>query len=332
VERWWTDAEHDPIHEAAAEWFTRLQDPELGIEDTASWQEWMAADPRHADAFRRIEEVWRDAALIDDAGRSDRVRYEPGTSVTKWMSRQAVRRRAFAGLALAATLACALIGGAWFLSSRSGQQFETRVGQNRSVILADGSQVALGGATAIRVDMKDEARRIVLMRGQAFFTVARDPSRPFRVEAGNTTVTAVGTAFDVRRSAERVVVAVVEGRVTVEGDEHGASVPVTAGQSTTVNRSSVKNAVPMTSTAAATAWQSGHLSFDHEPLRYVLEDVNRYSAKPILAEDGDVGNLLITGTVLSDNVTGWITSIESAFDLEAVDEGDRIVLRLRGTK
>jgi transmembrane sensor len=329
TKRWWTDAEHDAIHEAAAEWFACLQDPELKLDETASWQEWMTADPRHAEAFRRIEEVWHEAALIRDTERRDRVRYDPDVSVTTWLSGQAMRRRAFVGLAAAAVVSSAVVGGLWLLSSEKNPWLETEVGQNRSVRLADGSRVELGGATALRIDMDDVSRRVTLIRGEAFFKVAKDPARPFRVRVGDTTVTAVGTAFNVRRNAERVVVAVVEGRVTVDNGGHEASVPVAAGESTIATRSSVQRAAPLPSASAVTAWQSGRLSFDHERLRYVLEDVNRYSAKPLVMEDDSIGDLTITGTILSDNVAGWITSIESAFELEAREDGNRIVLRRR---
>src|SRR5688572_4438375 len=55
--RWWRQADEDPIHLTAMEWFTRLEDPEVSLEDTLAWQEWMQADAKHAQAFARIEEL-----------------------------------------------------------------------------------------------------------------------------------------------------------------------------------------------------------------------------------------------------------------------------------
>jgi transmembrane sensor len=79
----------------------------------------------------------------------------------------------------------------------------------------------------------------------------------------------------------------------------------------------------------ATAWQTGRLAFQGEPLRYVLADVNRYAAKPIVLEDESIGSLSITGTVAGDNTSEWIASLESAFGLIARQESDRIVLSRR---
>jgi transmembrane sensor len=198
------------------------------------------------------------------------------------------------------------------------------------VTLTDGSRIVLGGDTAIRYWLDDKRRHVEVQRGEAFFTVAKDPGRPFEVQAGRTTVTAVGTAFNVRRGAERVVVAVVEGRVKIADDEHSQPIHVSAGEQTVVDKSQASLAVSPASTAAATAWQVGRQSFDHEPLRYVLENVNRYSRTPIVLADPSIGELLITGSVLNDNVAGWVKSLELAFGLEAVTENERIVLRRLG--
>lgn len=335
-ERWWVDAEHDPIHEAAAEWFTRLQDAALTVEVTTAWQEWLGADPRHREAFRRIEDVWRDAAAIEDYGQREGGHYDPEISVSAWRAERAAaaRRETLLVFAWAAIVTTAVVGGYWFFTGGFGQRLETRVGEHRSISLSDGSHVALGADTAIRVDMSDRGRRVELLRGEAFFQIAKDPNRPFSVRAGEASVTAVGTAFDVRFNTERVVVAVVEGRVTV-GDAEIASLPVAvaAGEKTVVVKSRVLGATSMQSPTAATAWQSGRLSFDREPLRYVLEDVNRYATKPIVLAEVETGDLLITGTVLSDSISGWVASLESAFGLESVDEGRRILLkRVRSTE
>jgi transmembrane sensor len=187
----------------------------------------------------------------------------------------------------------------------------------------------LGGDTALRVAFDDTFRRVELTRGEAFFTVAKNPARPFEVRAGAATVRALGTAFNVRRGSERVVVAVLEGRVRITGAESPVAVPVAAGEQSVVIESSVQAAVRLASPASATAWQSGRLAFDQEPLRYALEVVNRYSPKPIVVENDSLGALLITGSVLSENVDGWVKSLESAFGLEAVEEPERIVLRAR---
>jgi transmembrane sensor len=190
------------------------------------------------------------------------------------------------------------------------------------------------------VALSKNLRAIELARGEALFKVAKDGARPFKVSAGNATIIAVGTEFNVERDSDRAVVSVTEGRVEVK-PESGLlpvallqgfkpklrSVHVNAGQQTTAGSAGVEEPTKMEE--PATGWQTGHLAFRLQPLRYVLEDVNRYAHKPIVLENENMGSLVITGTVERENIGGWVKSLEHAFDLEAAEEADQIVLRAR---
>lgn len=215
----------------------------------------------------------------------------------------------------------------------------TRVGELRTVRLVDGSRVTLGGNTRLRAVLETNGRHIELSRGEAYFAVAKDRTRPFTVRAGETTVTAVGTEFNVRRREDQVDVTMVEGKVFVQPQQvsvrpqavqhHFApSIPVSAGEKAVVGETDVSLA-HVDDASASAAWRSGRLVFDREPLKDVIQDVNRYSGKPIEVLDAEIGALMFTGTVLDGNVEGWLSSIESIFDLQAVDEGNRVVLRRR---
>jgi transmembrane sensor len=310
------DAERDTLDEAAAEWLVRLQDRNVSLEDTLEWQRWVGANERHATAFARIESVWDEPWEILQKPNSA-IRTSPRGRGAVW--------------AVAAAVALVAVASGWMLwQNISADGIQTDVGQTRSVQLADGSRITLGGGTQLRVSFDSKTRRLDLTRGEAFFVVAKDPMRPFSVHAGNATVTAIGTEFNVRRSADRVVVAVVEGRVSIEPTSlltaADKPVPLAAGQQTVVDGRGVKPVETLADTAAATAWQSGQLVFRREPLRYVLEDVNRYSNKPIVLGDGSLGEMRITGTVVGGSVEGWIASLENAFPLRAVEQPQQIVL------
>jgi transmembrane sensor len=225
---------------------------------------------------------------------------------------------------------------------RNGEALVTAIGENRTLRLRDGSTVTLGGDTRIDLAFREDERSIVLERGEAFFTVAKDPSRPFKVHAGDATVTAVGTEFNVRRGSDRAVVAVTEGRVVVEPSSGVLpmalmrqfkpklrAVHVDAGEQTIAGSAGIEDVGKMADAAESTSWQMGRLAFRLQPLRYVLEDVNRYSSKPIVLADERIGSIVITGTVTEGNISGWIESLERAFGLEAVEEPNRVLLRRR---
>jgi transmembrane sensor len=192
------------------------------------------------------------------------------------------------------------------------------------------------------VALSKHLRGIELFKGEALFKVMKDTRRPFKVRVGDATIVAIGTAFDVQRGSDRAIVSVTEGRVMVEPVSHFLpmvvlqefkpklrAVRLDAGQQTTAGSAGIEEPIQVADPAAATAWQSGRLAFRLEPLHYVLEDVNRYAPKPIVLEGSELGSLLITGTVERDNITGWVSSLERAFDLQATEEPERIVIRTR---
>jgi transmembrane sensor len=338
-----TDIERDPTHLAAADWLVRLQSTDVSIEDTLAWQAWLNENPTNAQAFARIEEisqVLRDvpAPSAVSALQFARDRYDASVPIKDWNQPRA--RRRWMAIAVAASFAIvSLIFLSW-KTPPGANTFSTAIGEHRNVALSDGSTIALGADTHITVALAENERNVELTKGEALFTVAKDATRPFKVHAGDATIVAVGTSFNVERDSDRAVVSVTEGRVVVEPVSHFLpvsvlhefkpklrSVHLDAGQQTTAGSAGIEEPTKMENTA--TDWQSGHLAFHLQPLRYVLEDVNRYAQKPIVLASDHVGALVITGTVERENIPGWVKSLERAFDLQATEEADQITLRAR---
>jgi transmembrane sensor len=338
-----TDIERDPIHLAAADWLVRLQSTDVSIEDTLAWQAWLNENPTNAQAFARIEEisqVLRDVPPPSavSARQFARDRYDASVPIMDWD--QPHLRRPWTAIAVAATLAILALTFLFWKTPPAANTFSTAIGENRTVALSDGSTIALAADTYLAVDLSEKERNIELTKGEALFMVAKDAARPFKVHAGDATIVAVGTAFNVERNSDRAVVSVTEGRVVVEPVSHFLpvsvlhefkpklrSVHLVAGQQTTAGSAGIEEPTKMEN--PATDWQTGHLAFHLQPLRYVLEDVNRYAQKPIVSASDDVGALVITGTVERENIPGWVKSLERAFDLQATEEADQITLRAR---
>jgi len=346
---WWGEADRDPVHAEAAEWFVLLRDPNISVEDMQAWQTWMS-DARNAQAFARVEEV--SSVLADVRDELTRVpgtrwdSYDASVPIRDWQPPSHAPRM----MAIAASTAALAVAAVLWSATRddlpgllpASETYSTVIGENRQLTLADGSVVTLGGNSSIGVRMQRDARHIELTRGEVFFKVAKDVSRPFTVHAGRATVAAVGTEFNVRRGSENVTVDVVEGRVRVA--PASAIVPMTllrqiwpgltpvmvnAGEATAVDDKAVESARPISDVSASTSWRSGQLAFRMQPLRFVLEDVNRYTTKPIVLADPALGDLQITGTVAASNVSGWVASLKAALDVVAVEEPDRLVLRAK---
>jgi len=127
----------------------------------------------------------------------------------------ATRSRRVRWAALAAGVLGAAVGALFWYAHPGFRQFETATGEQRTFELEDGSVVSLNTHSRVAVRLAAHAREVRLLRGEALFHVAHDPSRPFLVSTDDAVVQAVGTQFDVYRRDDGTVVAVLEGQVNV---------------------------------------------------------------------------------------------------------------------
>jgi len=143
-------------------------------------------------------------------------------------------------------------------------------GEQRVVELSDHSHIALDARTRLRVRFSADARVVQLLEGQAQFSVAKDPARPFKVEAGSKTIVAVGTVFDVEYVDSQVHVAMVEGKVAVLSHDPSGSaialepnsmssdatpIELNAGEALAVRADGASTVLPKADIEAATAWR-----------------------------------------------------------------------------
>ena len=227
------------------------------------------------------------------------------------------------------------------------QKHFTRIGEQQAIELNDGSVVTLNTAGQLVVDYSEQVRRILLERGEAYFEVAEDIERPFTVDLGVRSVTAVGTAFNILKSPEHYQVAVIKGAVSLHGlaDEvSSSSPPVSAdGQAVVisepsqhrveagwvaefdVSRNQLKAFRPE-SMERYEGWRSGMLSFYREPLYQVVQELNRYSRKKILIEDASVMELSVYTAISVREIDSAVKGLELVLPIEVTKYYDRIVI------
>jgi transmembrane sensor len=177
--------------------------------------------------------------------------------------------------------------------------------------------------------------------------VEKDADRPFIVQAGSGRIAAVGTAFNVTRQADRVVVTVTEGAVTVtpEPQEPSASTmgeDAKGGKEVGIARleaghqlvySDLKvTPVTLADAAGAIAWREGRLKYRGELLRYVIDDVNRYAKRPIVLADEAAGEVSFTGTVFEQSIDSWLSGLEQVFPLEVEQTPEAVVIHHKPDK
>jgi transmembrane sensor len=291
----------------AARWHARLGESRVNADTVTQFFAWRK-DPVNADAYRRVEQAWSQAAHL---------RGSPGVeaALTSAMTKPPRRRAAspawgWSGAAVLAALVGVAALAMWFQGR--GDAYATAVGEQRVVTLADGSTVRLDTDTRIAVHYASDERGIVLERGQAQFEVAHQSSRPFVVRAGETAVTAVGTVFDVRRTETGVQVVLVSGAVEVDAEAAPAE-RLAAGQTAVVERGLAR--IAPVDVRAATSWTDGRLMFRDRPLGEAVREVNRYLEAPVVLGSTDLGRIPVNGVFRIGDRAAFVEAVSAGLNL-----------------
>lgn len=312
----------------ASAWIARLNADDAGADDRARFEAWRSAHPRNARAYEELAATWHRFAK---AGRSVRA-VAFGTAMARAPARRRGRHRAIVAVAAMLAVLAIGLGGWWMLPASSS--FSTGIGEHASIGLPDGSRLELNSDSAVRVEYGDAARVVRLQRGEAFFTVAHAPERPFWVVADRTWVRAVGTAFNVHRRADTVRVTVSEGRVKVGSLPHRetpsdrvldqASVSLLgAGQQ--VEQQGAHGHVrtlPMSQIDHEVSWRTGAIYFEDRPLGEVIDEMARYT--PLRIEVGAQARAIPIGGTFQTNPQGaeaLLAMLEQGLGLEVRRDG-----------
>ncbi len=310
-----TNWPHDPAaDEAAALWAARLDGSELTLEDRRELENWLGASSTHRSRLSFYCQFSADLeqqlplleGIKDEAAEA---RKAPETaSPYPWL-----HRPRWAGVALAAAAAIALA----FWLARPPEQTRnlataTAVAQRRSLTLADGSQIELNAQTSLQVEFDARERHVRLATGEAFFSVSKNPSRPFVVESPAGSVRVTGTQFNVRADGSSLLeVTVVEGSVQARpAGRDAAPIALTPGEQLRSDSRGISvHTLSAHEVDDTTAWRQGQVVFKDTPLREALERFARYHGRG-LTVTADAANLRIGGRFRLDDLDGFLAALE----------------------
>lgn len=328
------------LHDAATAWVVR-QDRGLSAAEAAEFQLWLAADPRHAAALQQARAAWRlldhlpedAAAPVLAAGTRHR---------TFW------RRAVIVGGSLAAAAAAAIALTLWLKTPATSEivapHLADATDRPREVTLSDGSVVELnrGGEIAERFTAKE--RRVDLLRGEAHFSVTKNPARPFVVRASHVDVRAVGTSFNVDLESAAVEVLVTEGVVKLNPAADGSAWRAPAAESipslhpgqralialapTSPDVAVVVTTVSQAEIARKLAWQEPLLRLGGATLAEVAAGFERRTGRKIVFADPALGTLRLGGRFRADDLDGFASVVATTLDIEVEHAPDgALVLR-----
>ena len=324
--------ESKTVDSTASAWLVRMETGPVTAEERQRFSEWLSADPAHLAAYRKAKQFWH---ALDDVSAEhirewDRFLPQEPVHATSTHAILPWRRTA-----LAASVLLVVAIAAWIaVAGLPVGDYRTAVGEQRTVPLSDGSTVHLNTNTVLSISMTEGARQLTLHRGEAFFTVAPDSSRPFEVTADHGVIRALGTAFNVRTERDHTTVTVAEHTVKVML-ESDASVDIHAGERIQYHHNRWLGSVERTDMPRALAWQRHRLVFNNAPLPVVLAELARYrSGHLVFLRDHSLNELLVTGSFDTDRLDRFLPALEESLPVRIVTLADRISLlyRSRSTK
>jgi transmembrane sensor len=334
------------IRQEAREWLVYLNSDEVTSEGRMRFEAWLRTSERHAQAYQRVKSLWGGIAQLTDLAELEPCDQPlPGERLRAVFRRVShVVSRAFvmpvlpitAGVVGALLLVLAPKFSPYLRRTPAPVQYATGVAEIRDVRLPDGSMVTVGARSNVKVNYTDTERRAILVQGEAFFSVQKDPGRPFYVATGDTRIRVTGTKFDVRHEPGKVRVAVLEGTVEVmrSAQASGSSAPdavteklvVTAGQQVVSDPSGVRQSKGV----EPGAWRHGRLVYVDASLDEVIADANRYYDKTIVFGPKALKDLRVTGAYRTDQIDVMLASLAKAYPIDMKQTNDgRIILKFR---
>lgn len=290
----WSRYKQSRVRRQASSWYTAI-DRGLTDAERCRFEAWIAepANAREFRAYRTLVDVamefkgLRRAEVVDSLPEAKPAR-SWALRLSDWLASPQAWK---SGVATAAALT---VVASWWMLRSAGyvpQTYQTATGQMRNVVLPDGSIVGLNTQTVLEWVGSPQDRRVRLIRGEAYFQVVHDPSRPFRIILSHSQVQVLGTRFDVYQMADGDVrVSVISGMVAVEALDDSLGAPswsrrLTAGQQIEYSPVGLVADVHAVIAPKVIRWRQGMLETQGEPLKDFVSDISRYTDERIVIAD-----------------------------------------------
>ncbi len=310
------------IEDQAADWFSRKTFWNWTESDEAALQAWLAQSAAHELALWRLEAEWvrgeRMSALKHVAAKA------PESGARRGFARSF--GRAIMGVAIIGVLALGIFA---YLSRPQEITYATGLGEHRTIALSDGSKIELNTDSVLRIAVDAKHRLAYLDRGEAFFEIKHDASRPFVVTAAGHRVTDLGTAFLMLLDNDHLTVLLTQGRARLEakGPQSTRAVLLSPGDTAVATQSSLSlHKSSGESVAQFLGWRRGLLLFDHATVAQAAAEFNRYNTRKLVIADAVAGRRTVTGTFQTNNIDDFTSLARDVLGLHIQRLGQETVI------
>ncbi|MDQ8198635.1 FecR domain-containing protein [Pelagicoccus enzymogenes] len=338
----------ETIAEQAAEWAWRIDDG-LSPQQEEEFMDWLESHEAAPDLLAQSQKTWKRFEILDpkhfDLAEPGNTKQGDGNSSAFSLKRWALFASAAAAFAILGILGMFLTQ----LDSEIAAQAQTfRYAEDDFYELEDGSTIDLNEGAEVVCKYSEDRREFWIKSGEAYFSVAKDPSRPFDVYAGETKLRAIGTQFNVKFEGPSVEILVTEGIVALSllkdasfsnrsplSDTKPTPKNLIQNQKAVVHRSdNVNNGyvikeVGQKEISEILLWKPVTFTFDSTPLSEVVKSFNRHNEDQLIIVDSQIESLKIVATFRSNKLEGFINLLQATSNIAAEREGNKILLSSR---
>lgn len=328
----------ESVRREAADWVTALHNERWNDGMHSQLEEWLAQSEDHRQVFLEMQDVW--ASIPESALHAPYTEISEEQSslisvLVQLVSDWKMTSMAFGFVCLLGAFSLLKIVG----SEQQWQQYDTQVGENKTLRLEDGSELVLGAATSIRWQMREHQRHVTLLTGQVYFDIADDKLKPFVIYAGLTSVEVVGTKFDVRKIEHQTDVSVVDGHVRINNidyqngevikNQEVEDISLYAGDKLSVRRGNVRSPIEKVSVSEISAWKDGRFVYRNADLAEVVNDAKRYYHGDINFHGSDLTGLKVTTTFTLSQLDSLGFALEKILPIRVIQDSHNNLLIVR---
>jgi transmembrane sensor len=198
-----------------------------------------------------------------------------------------------------------------------------------SIITEDGSKIFLNGNTHVRypIKMKDNSYEVQLLQGNTFFQVATNAKRSFIVRIGESSITVMGTSFNVNTTGNDISLSVKTGKVMFAPTPDYEKTIVTAGSGVVYNKLTQTITRFDAVNANNDAWITQELVFVDAPLQEVCKKLEaHYKVKiTIVGNISSLGKLNVTFN--NNQLEEVLDVLQETYPISIVQKADHIIIK-----
>lgn len=348
------------VSDEAASWSMRLDAGNLSSSEQEQLAKWLTESPDHVEELLIMNALW---STLDNIGQDISLPNLESTDVVHLDSIKATdigntsrffpNMNIFKKLSIAATftigIAIVLLSTVTNNKNYHIESYATETGEQRNIVLGDGSTILLNTQSYLEVAYDENVRRVNIIEGEALFSVVQDENRPFRVGAGVAVFEAIGTQFNVNRKHKDVTMTVIEGVVSVSSQPQTTSdyargegsddrqmptnvpkteVVVSAGQASLVKSDGTLAYLKEADIYQTIAWKERVLVFRDATLGYIAEEFNRYNETKIVITDKELAQTRLTAVLHAHRLDALFETLQTATHIHIDKVGEyKVFLR-----